>query len=148
MADCNCLIVSLSWRLLRSICWLPWRMTCLLICRFYLMFIFMSTMISRLFGISLCLIFLAIIFTLISLCSLLVNSRSASMLIRDSLGTLFLSLGRWVCISMVLIRTVIVLLSMFLMLSWRFSIWSIVLMTVGRRILLCVHFRIFKFTVC
>lgn len=140
MAYRNSLIVSFTWSLLRSICWLPWRMACLLVCRFYVMLLFMGTMINRLLGISLSLIFLAIIFALISLGSLLDNSRSSTLLIRASLG-IFLSSSRCVCICLALNRTVVVLLSLFLSLPWRFSIWSIVvLVTVWSRFLLCVHY--------
>ena len=128
MADRNSLILSLSWSLLRSIVWSSWRMACLLIGSLLLLF-------NRLLR-SLVFCLIIVICALVSLSGLLVYSWSTSMLIRTSLGTLFLSLTRWV---MILIGTVIVLLSLFLMLTRGFTHWSIVMVTLRRRVLFCVH---------
>ena len=135
MANRDGLIISFSWSLLGSICWwLSWNVACLIVCRFYLMLLFMFIRCLLYRSLNLC--FLAIIFALIPLRGLNVRSRSHTLLIGTSLGTLFLSLNRCVCISSVLIRTIIVLFCLFL---W-FSIWSIVvLVTVGRRFLLWIH---------
>jgi len=140
MSYCNRLIRSFTRRLLGNIV-APWRYTGLLVGRFDSKFLFVCTMISRLLDRHLYLGFLTIIFALISLRGLYVRSRGRTLLIGSSLGTLFLSLHRCIRISSVLIRTVIVLFCLFLMVSRWFSIWSIVvLVTVGRRFLLCVHY--------
>ena len=138
MADRDCLIRSFTRRLLGNIR-LPWRLACLLVCRFDIKLLFMS--INRLLYRSLYLCFLAIVLALISLRGLNVRSRrSHTLLIGTSLWTLFLSLYRCICISSVLIRTIVVLFCLFLMVTLWFSIWSIVvLVTVGRRFLLWIH---------